>query len=251
MRIGVGAGLGERRRWARRDCRILRPQDARSSVDSGSCLIGAAAAGLAPKSNLLTGALVATGAGWSMPGMRMAPVTGARGARRRRRRAPAARARLVHAGNTDRRGRRTSPAAAATGRAARAWRSALPAACRRPARPPSAWPARRSGRRIYRPDQTSAAVSLAALTSAHDGVVPLPGPRRDDLPTITPMRPNYESSSGADTPNTVRPLTKTCRTAPTSASRANVSFGSSALTNRNDMSSLPFAQKPWKAAASS
>jgi hypothetical protein len=50
------------------------------SVDKGSALIGAAAAGLAPKSNLLTGALAETGAGLSMPGMRMAPVTGARGA---------------------------------------------------------------------------------------------------------------------------------------------------------------------------
>jgi hypothetical protein len=49
------------------------------SDDNGSCLIGAAAAGFAPKSNLLTGALVATGAGLSIPGMRMAPVTGARG----------------------------------------------------------------------------------------------------------------------------------------------------------------------------
>ncbi len=50
------------------------------SVDSGSCLIGATGAGLAPKSNLLTGALVETGAGLSIPGMRIAPVTGARAA---------------------------------------------------------------------------------------------------------------------------------------------------------------------------
>ncbi len=46
-------------------------------LDSGSCLIGAMA-GLPPKSNLPTGALVDTGAGWSMPGMRMLPVEGAR-----------------------------------------------------------------------------------------------------------------------------------------------------------------------------
>lgn len=48
-------------------------------LDSGSCLIGVEATGR-PKSNLLTGALVDTGAGWSMPGMRMLPVAGARGA---------------------------------------------------------------------------------------------------------------------------------------------------------------------------
>jgi hypothetical protein len=51
-------------------------------------------------------------------------------------------------------------------------------------------------------------------------------------PLYQPMRRNYESSSGAVTPSKPRPLTSTCRTAATRASRAIVSFESSALTNR-------------------
>src|SRR5690606_10797279 len=69
-------------------------------------------------------------------------------------------------------------------------------------------------------------------------------PAHRSAPVFTPMRPNYESSSGAETPRMLRPLYKTCRTAATSASRAKVSVGSSALTNRKPESSRPFAQKP-------
>jgi hypothetical protein len=77
-------------------------------------------------------------------------------------------------------------------------------------------------------------------------------PSAGGLPRVfTLIRPNYESSSGAATPRIPRPLRITWRTASTSASRAKVSFGSAGLTNRKPTSSLPFAQKPWNAAARS
>ena len=84
MRTGVGAGCGAGEGPCEGNVagstRAAGSWAASRSVsdDSGSCMMGAAGAGLAPKSNLLTGALVATGAGLSMPGMLIAPVTGAR-----------------------------------------------------------------------------------------------------------------------------------------------------------------------------
>jgi hypothetical protein len=116
---------------------------------------------------------------------------------------------------------------------------------------PSTLPVLQSGRRIYPGHQASAAVSLSWKAAPSGSPMLASTPAERCWVIVTPMRRNYESSSGADTPSNAKPFRRTWRTAPTRASRANVSFESSALTNRKATSWLPLAQKPWKAPASS